>query len=255
MATNDTNARKNDGKKPKKEGRLRGTIKQLSAVYDFTRQQDPHLPLLMALSFGIPVIISIIVPLVWYRTSIPGWILTVLLGIMIGFTVAVYVLTNRSNTAMYAMAEGRPGATAMVIKNINNKAYTFNEEPIWADPRSKDMIWLGTSFSGIFLIGEGDYGRVQRAMDRQEKTIRKITQGSDIPIYRISVGNGPKQVPLRKLRSKIVRGHKIKLRRDELESLNNRLRSLRLRNNTMNMPKGMDPSRVHVSPRAMRGKN
>lgn len=253
MATNDTST--TNEKKPKKKGRVRGTIEQIRQVYRFTREYDSKLPLVMWLSFGIPVVVSILIPLLWYRKSIVGWILTVFLGIMIGFTVAVWTLTNRSNTAAYGLAEGKPGATAMVLNNINNKAYSFPEEPIWVDPRTKDMIWLGTSFSGIFLVGEGDYGRVQRAMDRQEKTIRKITQGSEIPIYRISVGNGPKQVPLRKLRSSIVRGHKMKLRKDELDNLNNRLRSLRLRNNTMNMPKGMDPSRVHVSPRAMRGKN
>ncbi|MFR0557643.1 DUF4191 domain-containing protein [Pseudoscardovia radai] len=260
MATDDSktrNSKTNDGKDGtdgKKRGRIRETFTQIGRVYRYTRRVDSKLPWVMALSFGIPVLISVLLPLFLYRRSIVGWILTVLTGVMIGFTVAVWVLTNRSNTAVYSEMEGKPGATAMVLSNLNNKAYTFYDQPIWVDPRTKDMVLIGTSLSGIFLVGEGDYGRVQRAMDAQTKKIKRITQGSAIPIYRICVGTGPKQVPLKDLRKSIVRGHKMKLRQDELTNLNNRISTLQKRNNTMNMPQGIDPSRVHISPRALRGR-
>ncbi len=254
MAKKEADSKQDATTKKKKRPGIRETWKQIVNVYKFTRRYDKNLPWVMVLCVAIPVAVSVLIPLLWYRRSVVGWILTVLAGVFVGFTVAVYVLTNRSNKAVYNEIDGHAGATVAVLRNINNKAYHFDEQPIWADPHSKDVLWMGTSFAGIYLVGEGDYGRVQKAMDVQEKKIRRITQGSAIPIIRISVGNGPKQVPLNKLRREIVRHRKFALRQDELTALNNRLRTIRLRNSTMNMPKGIDPNRVHVSPRAMRGK-
>lgn len=76
---------------------------------------------------------------------------------------------------------------------------------MWIDPKTKDAIWRGTSMNGIYLIGEGEYGRVMKAMDRQERDIKGVTAGSSIPVYRIAVGHGPKQVPLTKLRSTVIK--------------------------------------------------
>ena len=76
---------------------------------------------------------------------------------------------------------------------------------MWIDPKTKDAIWRGTSMNGIYLIGEGEYGRIMKAMDRQEHDIKGVTAGSSIPVYRISVGHGPKQVPLDKLRSTVTK--------------------------------------------------
>lgn len=42
-------------------------------------------------------------------------------------------------------------------------------------------------------------------MDRQEQSIKSVTAGSQIPVYRVMVGNGQGQVPLKKLRSNIIR--------------------------------------------------
>lgn len=62
---------------------------------------------------------------------------------------------------------------------------------MWIDPKTKDAIWRGTSMNGVYLIGEGEYGRIMKAMDRQEHDIKGVTAGSSIPVYRISVGHGP----------------------------------------------------------------
>lgn len=48
---------------------------------------------------------------------------------------------------------------------------------MWIDPKTKDAIWRGTSMNGIYLIGEGEYGRIMKAMDRQEHDIKGVTAG------------------------------------------------------------------------------
>lgn len=95
-------------------------------------------------------------------------------------------------------------------------------------------------------------------MDRLEKQIKGVTAGSDIPVYRICVGTGPKQVRLKDLRQTIIKKrtylpstHKNALMRklrprtrfmmskDQLTTLNERLHTLQ-RKNGMGIPKGMD---------------
>ena len=105
----------------------------------------------------------------------------------------------------------------------------------------------------MYLVAEGEYNRVMKAMEREEKKVQRITRGSDIPVYKISVGHGPKQVPLDKLQKTILK-KKVKLTKYELEELNSRLTTLASKN-TMGIPKGVDPTRMsHMSRRAMRGK-
>ena len=112
-----------------------------------------------------------------------------------------------------------------------------------------------------------------RAMDRQEHAIKGVTAGSQIPVYRICVGTGDKQVKLKDLRKTIVKqkayvpsGHKNKLiakihprsrfllTQRELDILNDRLRTLQTKQG-MGIPKGIDPTRPQrISRRAMRGR-
>ena len=84
--------------------------------------------------------------------------------------------------------------------------------------------------------------------------MHRVTQGSDIPIYRICVGNGKGQVPLSKLRKELRKRHKIKFTMDELDHVNDRLRTLQ-GTSGLPIPKGIDPMRMKkVSRRAMRGR-
>ena len=40
------------------------------------------------------------------------------------------------------------------------------------DPKTKDAIWRGTGYNGIYLLGEGEYGRVKRAWIVRNRTSR-----------------------------------------------------------------------------------
>jgi hypothetical protein len=112
-----------------------------------------------------------------------------------------------------------------------------------------------------------------KAMDRQVHEIKGVTAGSSIPVYRIAVGHGPKQVDLKSLRKKVTKSksyeptsHKnfiiakihprrrFLLTKAELETLNDRLHTLQ-RKSGYGIPKGIDPNRPQkISRRAMRGR-
>lgn len=254
--------------KPKKQG----TIKQIITIFKYTHKEDKMLPALIAGAFLVPVIVFVILGII-FRWTVLTWVFLMLIAIMLGMLLSTIVLTRRADMVGYKQLDGKTGAAISVLRNINKAGFNFPEQPVWVDPRTKDAIWRGTGYNGIYLLGEGDYDRVKRAMDRQEQSIKSVTAGSQIPVYRVMVGNGQGQVPLKKLRSNIIRRKAYRpthhknallakihprerfiLTKAELEKLNARLRTLQIKNG-MGIPKGIDPTRMqHVSRRAMRGR-
>ena len=259
-------------KAEKKKQKKQGTISQIIQIFKYTQAEDKALPWLCGGVFVAPIVVFVVLGVI-FKWHVFSWILFMILAVMLGVLFATMMLTKRADKVGYAKIEGRPGAAVSVLGNISKAGFNFPEQPVWVDPRTKDAIWRGTGYNGIYLLGEGDYDRVKRAMDRQEQSIKSVTAGSQIPVYRVMVGNGQGQVPLKKLRSNIIRRKAYRpthhknallakihprerfiLTKAELEKLNARLRTLQTKNG-MGIPKGIDPTRMqHVSRRAMRGR-
>lgn len=240
-----------DNEKTEKKAKKQGTISQIIQIYKFTYADDKQLPFLIAGGIILPIIVAAAACAILHVHWIT-WIFTMILGVMVGLLFGTMILTRRADKVGYRQMEGKPGATGAILNGITKAGFSFPQEPIWIDPRTKDAIWRGTGRTGVYLVGEGDYGRVMKAMSHEEAKIKRITRGSDIPIIKLSVGDGEKQVPLSKLQKTVMR-QKVKLTKYELDELNGRLRTLQSKN-TMGMPKGIDPTKMHVSRRAMRGK-
>ncbi|NMM99897.1 hypothetical protein G1C96_0475 [Bifidobacterium sp. DSM 109958] len=240
---------KEKAKKPKRQS----TIKQIRQIYAFTVADDKNLPWILLGSFLVPVAVFVIICLV-ARMGVVGWIMWMITGVLGGLLAATWMLTRRADKVGYLRMEGRPGATGAILSSIKRGGFYFPQEPVWVDAKTRDAVWRGSGRTGVYLVGEGDYSRVMRAMDREEGKIRHITRGSAIPIYKFSVGDGPNQVKLRDLQKKVMR-QKVKLTKAELEELNNRIRTLQRQTSTFGIPKGIDPTRPQrVSRRAMRGR-
>ena len=264
-----------DEKKPKKS-KKNSTIKQIIQIYKYTAADDKALPALLALAGLAPVVLFVILGLVFHWTWLT-WIMLMITAIMLGALLATMMLTNRADKVGYAKLEGRPGAAVSVLGNISKAGFDFPQQPVWIDPRTKDAIWRGTGYNGIYLLGEGDKDRLKRPMERQEQSIKGVTAGSKIPVYRIYVGTGEGQVRLKDLRRTIIKQkayqpkseptgwwdklwYKIRpttrfmLTKTELETLNKRLDTLQAKAG-YGIPKGIDPNRPQrVSRRAMRGR-
>ena len=258
----------NDAKAEKKPG----TIKQIIQIFKYTYAEDKQLPVLLAAVFAAPIIVMVIAGIAFHWSPI-SWIFLIVTAIMLGLLFATMMLTRRADRVGYRQLEGRPGAAVSVLSGMKKAGFTFPEQPVWIDAKTKDAIWRGTSFNGIYLIGEGEYGRVSKAMDRQEQKIKGVTAGSSIPVYRICVGKGEHQVPLQDVRkavtkqkayrptthknalmSKIHPRSRFILTKAELETLNDRLRTLQDKTG-YGIPKGIDPTHPQrMSRRAMRGR-
>ena len=258
-----------DKEEPKKK---QSTIKQIIQIFKYTHAEDKALPWLCGGVFVAPIVVFVVLGIV-FKWSVIGWITSMILAIMLGLLFATMMLTNRADKVGYAKLEGRQGAAISVLGNINKAGFNFPQEPVWVDPKTKDAIWRGTGYNGIYLLGEGDYNRVKRAMDRQEQNIKGVTAGSDIPVYRTYVGQGKNQTSLKNLRKTVLKcksyqptSHKNKLMaaihpksrfmltKTELNILNERLRTLQMKNG-MGIPKGVDPMHPQrISRRAMRGR-
>lgn len=258
--------------KDEKTEKKPGLFKQIKQIFTYTYAEDKALPWLIAGAWLAPVVVLVIIGLCFHWTWLT-WIFVMILAVMVGALFATMTLTRRADRIGFMHLEGRPGATGAVLGNMNKAGFSFPEDPVWFDPKTKDAIWRGTSFYGIYLLGEGEYGRVMRAMDRQEQSIKGVTAGSSIPVYRICVGTGSKQVRLKDLRKTILKQkayqpiqHRFKLmdkihpRRRfiltqvELDTLNSRLRTLQIKRG-YGIPKGIDPTHPQkISRRAMRGR-
>ncbi|MCI1978115.1 MAG: DUF4191 domain-containing protein [Bifidobacteriaceae bacterium] len=227
-----------------------GTIQQVIRIYKFTAKEDKTLPWLLAAAFLLPVLLGVILNLILH-SGVLSWILIMITAVMLGLLLATLVLTNRADAVGFKQLDGKPGAVGAVLDTVNKAGFSFPREPIWVDPKTKDAIYRGTGRTGVYLIAEGEYGRVHTAMNREEAKIKRIFPGSDVPIIKISVGHGKDQVPLKKLKTKVLR-QKVKLTKMELEQLNGRLRTLQ--NKATGIPKGMDPAKIKISRRALRGR-
>ncbi|MCI1833034.1 MAG: DUF4191 domain-containing protein [Bifidobacterium sp.] len=247
-------------------------IKQIVQIYRYTHEEDKSLPWLLVGVFALPIIVAVALGIVFHWSWIT-WIFLVVSAVMIGVLLFTLLLTHRADRVGYAKIEGRPGASVSVLSNINKAGFTFPEQPVWVDAKTKDAIWRGTGYNGIYLLGEGDYDRVERAMLHQEQRIKGVTAGSSIPVYRISVGKGSHQVRLRDLRKTVMRckhyepthhsssliarihpRQRFILTKAELNILNERLKTLQ-RKSGYGIPQGIDPNRPQrISRRAMRGR-
>ena len=259
-------------KDEKKKDKKPGTIKQIIQIFKYTYKEDRQLPWLCGGAFVAPIVLAVVLGVVFHWSWL-SWIFLIVAAVMLGALFGTMVLTNRADRVGYKQLEGRPGAAVSILTNMTKAGFTFPEQPVWVDARTKDAIWRGTGYNGIYLLGEGDKNRVSRQMDRQEHAIKGVTAGSAIPVYRILVGTGEGQTRLSDLRRTISRqksyvpsNHSNKLMaaihprrrfmltKQELDTLNDRLRTLQMKSG-YGIPKGIDPNRPqHISRRAMRGR-
>lgn len=248
-------------------------LRQIIGVYKIVRSTDHNLDWQSALAFFAPIVLMVLlgVFLHWHWVT---WILLMITGILGGLTLVMVVLARKAERLGYQQIEGKVGGSIAALQRLKRASYSFPEEPIWFDARRQEAIWCGTSYNGIYLIGEGDISRLREAMNKFEnRSIKGITSGSTVPVFRVFVGEGEHQVSVRKLQKHIVHlKHQIptdyknrllkklhkKTRftftRGELNALNDRLRTIRQRS-SMPIPHGIDPTKNHrMSRKALRGK-
>jgi hypothetical protein len=225
---------------PDKKGRLR----QYWLVFDVTRRNDPALVWWMLLSILGSIAVGLVVGIL-----IGHPIYLTIISVMVGLTIALYVLTRRAERAAFNQIIGQPGASAAALQNLR-KGWTVEQEPVGIDPRTQDLVFRAIGRPGVFLVTEGPLPRVNRIAEQERKKVTRVL-GQNVPVHVVHSGEEDGQVPLRKLTSTLMKTRP-SLTKDEVSEVVKRLRALG--GSRPPIPKGVDPMRIRPDRKATRGR-
>lgn len=217
-------------------------IGQLRQLYSTTRQFDPAVVWWMLGAFLAVLLVSFVLGFVfghpWYG---------LIMGVPLAVLAAMTILGRRAQRVMYTQAKGQTGAALYALKMVR-RGWTVEEEPIAADPKTKDLVFRAVGKGGVVLVGEGT-GRLSSLLEAERKKHARVLSGVPIHVYEIGTDEG--QVPLDEV-AKNVSKIKKTLTNDELGQVLKRLKAINP--GRLPIPKGVDPTKVRVNRRAMRGR-
>jgi len=167
------------------------------------------------------------------------------------------VLSVRAKRAAYKSIEGQPGASGAALSSLR-KGWFFEQQPVAAeasragDMSSAAMVFRATGRPGVILVVEGPAARATKLGEAERKKVSRVA-GPNVPVTVIRVGEGGSEdeVSVRKVAGKLQRMKPV-LTKEEVAAVNKRLKALGgLR---PPLPAGVDPNRVRMDRKAMRGR-
>jgi hypothetical protein len=241
-------AKSND---PGKPGRF-ARFAQIRQVFTSARAMDPKIGWWMGLASLVTLIVmGGIGVLLGHRVYF------LVLGLPLAALAASVVLSFRAKRAAYKSIEGQPGASGAVLSSLRKGWYT-EQQPVAAeaaragDMSSTAMVFRATGRPGVVLVVEGPPARAAKLAETERKKIARIA-GPSVPVtvVRVGEGGGKDEVSIRKVTNKIQRMKPV-LTKEEVVAVNKRLKALGgLR---PPLPAGIDPNRVRMDRKAMRGR-
>lgn len=236
-----------DSPKPKKSGWL----SQLRQVYSVTRANDPKLDLWVFGSFGVVLVVAVLIG--WLAHAL---VYSIVLGLPFAVLAATYLLSRRAEASAYHQIEGQVGAAGAALTALR-KGWYFDQEPVAAeaarpgDFASAAMVFRAVGRPGVVLVGEGPTARATKMLGQERRRVERVAPG--VPVYLVRVGESgdEDEVSIRKLVTTIQR-YKAVLTKDEVATVNKRLRALG--GAKPPIPAGIDPNRVRVDRKALRGR-
>jgi uncharacterized protein DUF4191 len=223
--------------KPQEKVSFGDRLKQIGQVFSFTAKQDKwFVPLLVAAAL-IPIALTVLVVLL---TSSYFWIPV---GVMATLLAAVIVLNLRSNAAMMNVAEGQPGAAASLVENMRGD---WRVRAAASSTTQFDMVHVVIGKPGVILLAEGNPQRVRGLLGQEKKRLAKVI--GNAPLYDFVVGSEEGQLPVRKVRTTLMRLPR-NLTGKDVNALDKRLGALMAR---PQMPKGAIPKNMRPAKGAFR---
>ncbi|MFA3840563.1 DUF4191 domain-containing protein [Streptomyces aureus] len=212
-----------------------GRLKQIALTFKMTRKADPMIVLALAgvgiVTFGVFLAIGFLIGHPVYLG---------ILGFLLAFLAMAIVFGRRAERAAFGQMEGQPGAAAAVLDNIGRG---WTTTPAVAMNRSQDVVHRAVGKAGIVLVAEGNPNRVKTLLAAEKRKMARIV--SDVPVNDILVGNGEGQVPLKKLRTTMLKLPRI-LTGPQVTTTNDRLRAMGDLMSNMPLPKGPMPKGMRM---------
>ncbi|MFW6689989.1 DUF4191 domain-containing protein [Streptomyces sp. MAR4 CNX-425] len=212
-----------------------GRLKQIALTYKMTRRADPKVGWIVA---GVGILVLGAALGVGFLIGHP-----VYLGI-VGFLLALLgmaiVFGRRAEAAAFGQMEGQPGAAAAVLDNMK-RGWTVT--PAVAMTRQQDVVHRAVGKAGIVLVGEGNPNRLKGLLAAEKKRMNRVV--ADVPVHDVVVGNDEGQVPLKKVRSTLMKLPRV-LQGPQVTQVNDRLKALGDLMSNMPVPKGPMPKGMRM---------
>ncbi|MFE3583560.1 DUF4191 domain-containing protein [Streptomyces vinaceus] len=212
-----------------------GRLKQIALTYKMTRKADPKVGLIVAgvgiVTFGVFLAIGFLIDHPVYLG---------ILGFLVAFLAMAIVFGRRAERAAFGQMEGQPGAAAAVLDNVGRG---WTTTPAVAMNRSQDIVHRAVGKAGVVLIAEGNANRVKPMLAAEKKKLARIMP--DIPVHDFIVGAGEGEVPLKKLRTTLLKLPRV-LTGPQITQVNDKLRAMGDLMSNMPLPKGPMPKGMRM---------
>lgn len=221
-----------------------GRLKQIGTVFKFTAQQDRWFLPWAAAAVLLPLAVAVAAVVVT-----GGWLLLPV-GLMLSLLLLLVVLNVRSSKVFMRLAEQQRGSAATIIERMRGD---WRVTPAMVSTTQMDMIHLVLSRRGVVLVAEGEPQRVKPMLGQEKKRLSKVIGSA--PLHDFIIGDGDEQIPLRKLRMRMMRLPKAMSGRD-VNALDRRLKALSSRPRMPKgaIPKDMVPKNIRPPKNAARGR-
>ncbi|MCX4509490.1 MULTISPECIES: DUF4191 domain-containing protein [Streptomyces] len=212
-----------------------GRLKQIALTYKMTRRADSKIGLVLAgvgiVTFGVFLAIGFLIDHPIYLG---------VLGFLLAFLAMAIVFGRRAERAAFGQMEGQPGAAAAVLQNVGRG---WTTTPAVAMNRSQDVVHRAVGKAGIVLVAEGNPNRLKTLLAAEKKRMARVAV--DAPVHDIVVGNDEGQVPLKKLRTTMMKLPRV-LTGPQVTQTNDRLRAMGDLMSNMPLPKGPMPKGMRM---------
>src|SRR3954454_18598521 len=206
-----------------------GRVAQMRAVWSMTRKADPRLPLLV-----LGPALLVLAALVVVGILIGHPIYLSILGVLGALLTGTALFGRRATSTMYAQVEGQPGAAASVLQTLRGD---WRTTPAVAFDKNMDLVHRVVGRPGVVLVGEGPSStQLRQLITDQKRRVGRVAP--ETPVYDVLVGDGERQVPLRKLQQHIMKLPR-NVGRKDISGLEARMKALGGTNAPM--PKGPMP--------------
>ncbi|MET9438038.1 DUF4191 domain-containing protein [Streptomyces sp. NPDC006551] len=212
-----------------------GRLKQIALTYKMTRKADPKVGLVVA---GVGIVVLGVLLAIGFVIGHPVYL--GILGFILALLAMAIVFGRRAERAAFGQMEGQPGAAAAVLQNIGRG---WTTTPAVAMNKNQDVVHRAVGRAGIVLVAEGNPNRVRTLLAAEKRKMARIVV--DVPVHDIIVGNDEGQVPLKKVRTTMLKMPRV-LSGPQVTAANDRLRAMGDLMSNMPLPKGPMPKGMRM---------
>ncbi|MEU9996441.1 DUF4191 domain-containing protein [Streptomyces sp. NPDC048370] len=212
-----------------------GRLKQIVLTYKMTRKADPKVGLVVA---GVGIVVLGVLLAIGFLIGHPVYL--GILGFILALLAMAIVFGRRAERAAFGQMEGQPGAAAAVLQNVGRG---WTTTPAIAMNKSQDVVHRAVGRAGIVLVAEGNPNRLKPLLAAEKKKMARVVV--DVPVTDIIVGNGEGQVPLKKVRTTMLKLPRV-LSGPQVTAANDRLRAMGDLMSNMPLPKGPMPKGMRM---------